>query len=73
MDNCPNCKKSLIGEEIPDKYKHHYGTSTHYKLEIGMEYPELYDGVWEYCCPFCEYKWPSEAQLARRPKNGTNA
>lgn len=61
-DNCPKCKKSLVGDPIPEDIKHLY-SGTNWRLEIGVEYPEKYDGVWEWRCPFCEHTWPSEAAL----------
>jgi hypothetical protein len=59
--NCPHCQVSLLGEPIPkDNRKHYAKGTTHYKREIGMECPLKYDGVWEWMCPDCEGKWPSE-------------
>ena len=60
LNNCPHCNASLIGEKIPKNIRHHYGDSTHFKREIGMVYPEKYDGVWEWKCPDCKKTWPSE-------------
>jgi len=63
-DNCPHCGVSLIGDPIPDDIKEHY-SSTHWRREIGMEYPDKYDGVWEWMCPDCGGKWPSEVAKLR--------
>lgn len=62
-DNCPHCNVSLIGNPIPKELAEFYqeGT-THYKREIGIEYPEKYDGVWEWRCPDCKGTWPAEIQ-----------
>jgi hypothetical protein len=51
--NCPHCNYSLLGDEIPLKHRK-YISGTHWKLEIGIEYPEKYDGVWHFMCPNCE-------------------
>lgn len=64
MDNCPHCKVSLIGDAIPDDIKHHY-SSSNWKREMGIEYPGKYDGVWEWQCPDCLGKWPSETAKLR--------
>jgi hypothetical protein len=67
-DNCPHCKVSLIGDLIPDDIKQHY-SGTHWRREIGIEYTDKYDGVWEYECPDCKGRWPSEvARLKETPK-----
>lgn len=63
MNNCPHCKVSLIGEEIPEEMREHYSAPYVWKREIGLEYPGKYDGIWEYMCPDCEGKWPSEANI----------
>jgi len=67
VDNCPHCGVSLIGEPIPQELldKGYYST-THWRREIGMEYPELYDGVWEWMCPDCNGKWDSVVKKLRR-------
>lgn len=61
-DNCPHCGVSLIGDPIPDDIKEHYA-GTHWRREIGIEDPEKYDGTWEWLCPDCDGRWPSEAQI----------
>lgn len=60
---CPHCNVSLLGEDIPEEIKEHYKPATKWRREIGMEYPEKYDGIWEWMCPDCEGTWPSEVQL----------
>jgi hypothetical protein len=60
MNNCPHCGSSLVGEEIPKKDRKLFGGATNFKREIGMEYPEKYDGIWEWMCPDCRGTWPSE-------------
>ena len=59
LDNCPHCNASLIGDPVPKEDAQFY-SGTHWKREIGMEYPEKYDGVWEWMCPDCKGTWPSE-------------
>lgn len=56
LDNCPHCKVSLLGDPIPDKIKNHY-SETHWKREIGMEFPDKYDGVYYWMCPDCKGEW----------------
>lgn len=60
-DKCPHCGVSLIGDPIPDDIKEHYD-STHWRREIGIEYPELYDGVWEWECPDCKGRWDNNTK-----------
>ena len=62
VDNCPHCGVSLIGEEIPEDIRQHYSPPYVWRREIGMEYPEKYDGIWEWKCPDCEKTWPSIVQ-----------
>ena len=64
MDSCPYCRVSLIGEPIPKDIAHYY-SDTHWRREIGIEYPEKYDGVWEWKCPDCGGVWPSEVKLLK--------
>ena len=65
---CPHCGTDLQGDEIPGDIKKYY-SGTHWRREIGMEYPEKYDGVWEWQCPDCNGTWPSEVQqLCNREK-----
>lgn len=56
--NCPHCNASLIGDKIPEDLVQHY-QGTHWRREIGIEYPEKYDGIWEWQCPDCEGRWPA--------------
>lgn len=71
MDNCPNCKVSLIGKPIPENIRHYYGDSTHWRRDIAIEYPEKYDGVWEYMCPDCKHTWPSEVAKLKASARGS--
>ncbi len=64
LDNCPHCNANLIGDPIPPEIAPHY-SGTHWRLDIGIEYPKKYDGIWEYMCPECGGKWPSEVQKLR--------
>ena len=70
MDNCPYCGVSLIGEPILEHLIEtgHYNDSTHWRREIGIEYPELYDGIWEWKCPDCLGTWDSEIKKLRKGK-----
>ena len=66
-DHCPHCGVSLIGEPISEELRvaGHYGDSTHWRREIGIEYPGRYDGVWEWECPDCKGTWLSEVAKLR--------
>ena len=63
-DNCPHCNANLNGDPIPAGLAANY-SGTHWRREIGMEYPEKYDGVWEWMCPDCKGTWPSEVAKLR--------
>lgn len=52
MNNCPHCGVSLLGDPIPEDIRKYY-SGTHWKREIGVEVPEIYDGVLYYKCPDC--------------------
>lgn len=56
-DNCPKCKVSLVGVPIPEEDRAYFGKATHFKREIGIEYP-CYDGILTYSCPDCGHEWP---------------
>ncbi len=51
-DNCPGCGTNLLGAEIPER------PGEHYRREIGMEIPGVYDGVLYWFCPACSFAWP---------------
>lgn len=57
FSNCPACHESLIGNKIPESERHLFGASN-FKLEIGLEYPEIYDGIVAWQCPHCNHVWP---------------
>lgn len=54
---CPFCGTDLQGELIPLEHRHFYGGETHYSKLIGVEDPELYDGVSWWMCPVCVRTW----------------
>jgi hypothetical protein len=45
-ETCPICEKSQRDPQHPEYY-----------VTIGMEHPDLYDGVLYYKCPFCRSTW----------------
>ena len=56
-DTCPACGGSWIGELIPPKDRHLFGTNKpHFSRLIGCELPG-YDGVSEWECPHCSATW----------------
>lgn len=68
MNNCPHCSVSLIGEPIPEDIRQHYSPPYHWRREIGIEDPDKYDGIWEWMCPDCKGRWPSDVAKLRRVK-----
>jgi hypothetical protein len=60
MDNCPKCNSNWIGGEIPENIKHHYGSTTHWKREIGIDggFLGIYDGIVAIRCPDCKEDFP---------------
>jgi hypothetical protein len=57
-DECPFCKADLSGEPIPENLREMYPSgATHYSRLIGIEVPELYDGVSYWECPDCHVRW----------------
>lgn len=52
IDHCPHCKTSLIGEPIPEKDRHHFGGSTHFRREIAI-YDRDRDETTHFRCPDC--------------------
>lgn len=69
-DYCPHCGVSLIGEPIPENIRQHYSPPYYWKREIGIEDPEVYDGIMEWKCPDCEGIWSvnDENGMKRRYK-----
>lgn len=57
LDNCPKCNVSLIGSPIPEASRHLFGAATHFRRDIGVEIPGVYDGVAFWQCPDCGYQW----------------
>lgn len=61
IDICPNCNSNLQGNPIPQEYIDqgmYESGATHYSKLIGMEIPEVYDGVLCWLCPDCNFMWP---------------
>jgi len=60
MDNCPNCKNSWIGGEIPENIREHYAPPYRWKREIGIDGGRfgIYDGIVAYQCPDCNKEFP---------------
>lgn len=69
IDNCPHCNANLNGDPIPENIRQNY-SGTHWRREMGWEYPEKYDGVWEWECPDCKGRWPSQAQVIKNKLKG---
>jgi len=74
--HCPHCNADMDGGPVPaeinqpyefeGEVRYPYGTAdARWQRYIGMEYPEKYDGVWEYKCPDCGGTWPSAVAKLR--------
>lgn len=67
--HCPSCGTDLDGGPVPDdinvpyfyegEKRFPYGENARWHRAIGIEYPEKYDGIWEWECPDCNHRWPS--------------
>lgn len=57
FDHCPHCGVSLLGDPIPEEYRAYYGSTTHYRREIMIEIPEVYDGGLYFQCKDCGGAW----------------
>lgn len=68
--NCPHCNVSLLGDKIPQEYidEGFYPEGSHWKREIGVEYPEKYDGIWHLRCPDCKGTWGGREAILRSLK-----
>lgn len=55
--NCPNCRKSMKGDRIPERDRKFYAGATHFTLVKGRFNPatEQYESM---SCPFCKATWP---------------
>lgn len=56
--SCPKCGVSWDGGPIPADIREHYSPPYRWSRVIGIEYPERYDGVWEWQCPDCKATFP---------------
>jgi len=59
---CPKCRVSfrggLIADSVGEKVaKENYGGQKYWSRKIGIEDPEVYDGISWWKCPDCEYVW----------------
>lgn len=69
LDHCPHCQVSLQGDPIPEESRKWYGTSTHWRKEIGIEVMGVYDGVLYWQCKDCGgtwHRWPEDHYLRAR-------
>ena len=59
-DNCPHCGADLRGDPIPQEYidaGYYAPGTTHYRRNIGVEVPGIYDGILYWQCPDCLLAW----------------
>jgi len=77
---CPACDMSFVGPDIPQQHllDGYYGewnsgdAPQYYSLIVGVEVPEVYDGVSYWMCPFCGARWhrfPDEYAYRRRRRS----
>lgn len=55
-ENCPECKISFQGAEIPKEHQWSF-FATHFSKKIGTEVPGVYDGVSKWMCFSCKHEW----------------
>ncbi len=55
-ETCPLCGVDLQGPEVPEQSQAMYG-ATHFSKKIGVEVPEICDGVLYWQCPACGGRW----------------
>lgn len=55
---CPHCGANLVGDEIPEKYREHFGGATHGSRLIAHVDP-IRDRCIEWECPDCHARWSS--------------
>ena len=61
--NCPSCRVSWCGGDIPKKSREHYAPPYKWSRVIGVEDPMKYDGISYYKCPDCKAmfdRWTGE-------------
>jgi hypothetical protein len=56
---CPHCKVSLLGSEIPEEHRKYYNDKRFYSRLIGL-YDPSYDRVTNWMCPDCTHIWEKE-------------
>lgn len=54
---CPECGSDWRGAPIPEHQQHMFGGATHFHRLIGIEDPEVYDGISWWECPDCGKQW----------------
>ena len=55
-EECPHCKASLLGEEIPKEHQKHYNGKKFYSKTIGL-YDQYRDMITSWMCPECGHTW----------------
>lgn len=56
-DHCPACGASFVGDPIPEKYRRHYGSQTHFSRVVGIT-DLRQDRITTWKCPDCGHEWP---------------
>lgn len=73
--HCPHCGTSFQGNPIPEESRQYYGTTTHFRRDIGVEIMGQYDGVLYWKCPDCGWafqRWPEGHYLHDRAEQFIN-
>ena len=58
-ERCPACLMSWRGNPIPEESRHLYSEGkAHFSKLIGVELPNVFDGVHHWQCPYCNTTFP---------------
>lgn len=57
QEDCPRCKRSMRGPEIPAEFLYREDGPVYYSRIIGVEIRGVFDGVAYWQCPDCGWAW----------------
>jgi hypothetical protein len=60
---CPECGSNWDAGPIPEEHKGFYSPPYRFSRLVGLEFPDKYDGVWEWACPDCDARFPRLGEL----------
>ena len=55
---CPECGSDWDAGPVPAAHRECYSPPYRFSRLIGLEFPDKYDGVWEWACPDCNARFP---------------